>query len=396
MRTISNVDFKNKRALIRVDFNVPIDEHGNVTDNTRIRAALPTIKHVLSNGGSVILMSHLGRPKDAPDAKFSLSQIVKEVSRLIEKDIIFVDDCISESAFEITKNLQNGEIVLLENLRFYVEEKKGNEDFAKKLAQHGDIYINDAFGTAHRAHASTAIIAKYFPHDKYFGLLLENEIRSIDAVLKTPKHPTTAIIGGAKVSSKISIITKLMDSVDNIIIGGGMAYTFIKAQGGSVGNSLVEDDFLDTAKEILALAKAKNIQIYLPIDTLVADAFDNHANTQVCAINDIPTGWMGLDIAVETIQKFSQIIENSNTVLWNGPMGVFEMETFKKGTEAIANSLVKATNNGAFTLVGGGDSVAAINVLHLADQVSYVSTGGGAMLEYLEGIELPGIKAIND
>lgn len=394
MATISNIDFTDKRALIRVDFNVPLTKDGKVSDNTRIKAALPTIKLVLSKGGSVVLMSHLGRPNDAPEAKFSLGQIVDEVSKLIGQNVIFVDDCLSEKAFQITKDLKSGEVVLLENLRFYGEEKKGDKEFAKKLAQHGDIYINDAFGTAHRAHASTAVIAENFAGNKYFGLLLENEIKNIDAVLKTPQAPTTAIIGGAKVSSKISIITKLMDAVDQIIIGGGMAYTFVKAQGGEIGSSLVEDDYIDTAKEVLALAKEKNVKIFLPIDTIVADKFANDANTKVCSISEIPNDWMGLDIAQETIKMFREVVESSKTVLWNGPMGVFEMSSFKEGTESIANALVTATKNGAFTLVGGGDSVAAINLLNLADQVSYVSTGGGAMLEYLEGKELPGIKAI--
>lgn len=393
MISISNIDFNQKRVLIRVDFNVPLKE-GKVTDNTRIKSALPTIKLVLEKGGSVVLMSHLGRPKNGPEEQFSLAQILSELKSLLGQEIIFGGDCIGEKAFEITRDLKAGEVVLLENLRFYKEETAGDTDFAKQLAKHGDIYLNDAFGTAHRAHASTAIIADYFPNQKYFGLLLEKEIVNIDKVLKLPQSPTTAIIGGAKVSSKISIITKLMNSVDRIIIGGGMAYTFIKAQGGEVGNSLVEEDYLDTALNVLAEAKEKGIAIHLPTDTIIADNFANDAQKDSCAINAIPNGWMGLDIGKETIASFKEVIETSKTILWNGPMGVFEMENFKIGTETIANTLVSATEKGAFTLIGGGDSVAAINQLNLADKVSYVSTGGGAMLEYLEGKELPGIKAI--
>ena len=394
MKTISEVNFQNKRALIRVDFNVPLNDDFEVTDNTRIKAAIPTIKHIIGNGGSVVLMSHLGRPKDGPDEKLSLKHIVKELESLLGKKVIFIKDCLGEEAFKQTSQLKAGEVALLENLRFYPEEKAGDHEFAKKLSKHGDVYINDAFGTAHRAHASTAIIAENFPETKYFGLLLEKEIKNIDALLKHPKSPTTAIIGGAKVSSKISIIEKLMDSVDQIIIGGGMAYTFIKSQGGQVGESLVEDDYLEMAKGILKLAKEKGIKIYLPTDTIIADKFANNAKTKVCDINEIPNDWMGLDIGSKTIEEFISVIKNSKTILWNGPMGVFEMESFKKGTESIANALVEATKNGAFTLIGGGDSVAAINQLNLANKVSYVSTGGGAMLEYLEGKELPGISAI--
>jgi phosphoglycerate kinase len=396
MKTISDINFEGKKALIRVDFNVPLNKDRKVTDAARIKAAVPTIQHVLNHGGSVVLMSHLGRPKNGPEEKYSLKHIVSSIEELIGKKVKFVKDCISEEAFETTKHLQNGEVVLLENLRFYPEEKEGDDQFAKKLAQHGDLYINDAFGTAHRAHASTAIIAKYFPNDKYFGLLLEKEIKNIDVVLHDPKPPTTAIIGGAKVSSKISIIEKLMDSVDQIIIGGGMAYTFIKAQGGHVGDSLVEDDYIETAKKILKMSKGKGVQIHLPTDTIIADKFANDARAKSCTISEIPEGWMGLDIGTESIQQFNSVIQSSRTILWNGPMGVFEMESFKNGTVAIANALVNATDQGAFTLIGGGDSVAAINKLNLAERVSYVSTGGGAMLEYLEGKELPGIKAILD
>nr|WP_299204397.1 phosphoglycerate kinase [uncultured Brumimicrobium sp.] len=394
MKTISDINFDNKRALIRVDFNVPLNKDREVTDNTRIKAAIPTIKLILEKGGSVVLMSHLGRPKNGAEEKFSLKHVVKSLELLIGTDVTFIDDCISDKAFEITKNLSSGKVVLLENLRFYSEEKDGNLEFAKKLSQHGDIYINDAFGTAHREHASTAIIAEFFPENKYFGLLLEKEIKNIDALLKSPQAPTTAIIGGAKVSSKISIIEKLIDTVDQIIIGGGMAYTFVKAQGGQVGDSLVEDDYLQTALEVLSLAKEKDVQIHLPIDTIVADRFANDAIAKSCEISKIEEGWMGLDIGAETIDRFNTVIQSSRTILWNGPMGVFEMENFKNGTVAVANALVNATDAGAFTLIGGGDSVSAINQLNLAERVSYVSTGGGAMLEYLEGIELPGIKAI--
>lgn len=394
MKTISNIDFQNKKVLIRVDFNVPLNEEFVVTDNTRIKAAIPTIQKVIQSGGSVILMSHLGRPKSGPEDKFSLRHIVSELEILLEKKVHFINDCISDEGIEKTQNLQNGEVALLENLRFYEEETQGNVEFAERLSKHGDIYINDAFGTAHRAHASTAIIAQFFPDSKYFGLLLENEIKNIDALLKNPKSPTLAIIGGAKVSSKISIIQNLMDIVDEIIIGGGMAYTFIKASGGETGNSLVENDHIETAQKVMALAKEKGVQLHLPIDTKIADKFSNDAQTQTCAIDSIPSGWMGLDIGDKTLESFGKIIVNAQTILWNGPMGVFEMESFKTGTESIANALVKATEKGAFTLVGGGDSVAAINKLNLSDKVSYVSTGGGAMLEYIEGKELPGIKAI--
>ena len=396
MKTISNVDFENKRALVRVDFNVPLNEDNKITDNTRIKAAVPTIELILKEGGSVVLMSHLGRPKGGYEEKFSLKHVIGELEELLGKEVKFLGDCIGEEALNYTKNLKKGEVVMLENLRFYEEEKSGDKDFAKKLSEHGDIYINDAFGTAHRAHASTAIIAENFPKDKYFGLLLEKEIKNIDVLLHTPNPPTTAIIGGAKVSSKITIIEKLMDSVDQIIIGGGMAYTFIKAQGGSVGDSLVEDDYLETAKKVMKMAQQKDVKLHLPSDTIIADKFANDANAKSCDISEIPEGWMGLDIGTESIQKFNTVIQSSKTILWNGPMGVFEMENFMNGTVAVANSLVNATSNGAFTLIGGGDSVAAINMLNLANQVSYVSTGGGAMLEYLEGKELPGIKSITN
>ncbi len=395
MATISSYDFQNKRALVRVDFNVPLNkETMEVTDDTRIRAALPTIKHILEKGGSVVLMSHLGRPKEGPEDKFSLRHIVGRIEQLLGKSIKFASDCVGASAYEMSKALKPGEVLLLENVRFYKQETAGTEAFAQDLAKHGDCYVNDAFGTAHRAHASTTVVAKSFPNDKMFGFLLEAEIESVDRVLNSTEKPLTAIVGGAKVSSKITIIERLLEKVDNLIVGGGMAYTFVKAQGGEVGSSLVEDDFLTTANEILAKAKEKGVNICIPTDTLIADKFDNGASTQLVKIDQIPSGWMGLDVGPETIAACADIIENSKLILWNGPMGVFEMSNFQKGTVEVAQSIVKATEKGAFSLIGGGDSVAAINQFHLADKVSYVSTGGGAMLEYLEGIELPGIKAI--
>lgn len=397
MQHIDSYDFKGKRALIRVDFNVPLDKESyEVTDDTRIRAAVPTIQHILNNGGSVVLMSHLGRPTEGGEPKYSLKHIVKRTSELLGVEVLFAGDCIGDQAFELTKNLNPGQVVLLENVRFYKQETTGTESFAELLAKHGDVYVNDAFGTAHRAHASTTVVAKYFPNDKMFGYLIESEIESVSKVLESDEKPLTAIVGGAKVSSKITIIERLLDKVDNLIVGGGMAYTFVKAQGGKVGNSLVEDDFLKVANEILAKAKAKGVNLYIPTDTLVADTFSNEANTQLVQIDAIPDGWMGLDVGPDTMKDCAEIIENSKLILWNGPMGVFELENFQKGTVAVANAIVKATENGAFSLIGGGDSVAAINKFGLADKVSYVSTGGGAMLEYLEGIELPGIKAIKE
>ena len=395
MVTISNYDFNNKRTLVRVDFNVPLNKETNkVSDDTRIRAALPTIKHILANGGCVVLMSHFGRPKNGPEAQFSLRQIVYKIEELVGQPILFCDDCVGVNAEKMAEVLKPGEILLLENVRFHPEETAGDKHFAGQLAKLGDCYVNDAFGTAHRAHASTTIIADYFPNDKMFGLLLAAEIISVDRVLNSTEHPVTAIVGGAKVSSKITIIEQLLDRVDNIIVGGGMAYTFVKAQGGKVGSSLVEDDFLATALDVLAKAKEKGVRFYVPTDTVVADKFDNEAATQLVPIDQIPDGWMGLDVGPDTINDCAEIIEASKVILWNGPMGVFEMRNFQKGTEAVANAIVRATKNGAFSLIGGGDSVAAINLFGLANDVSYVSTGGGAMLEYLEGIELPGIKAI--
>lgn len=397
MSSIDTADFNGKRTLIRVDFNVPLNEQLEITDDTRIRATIPTIKSILNKGGSVVLMSHLGRPKNGPEEKFSLKALVGRVAELTGAKVHFADDCISEASFELSSQLKAGEILLLENLRFYKEETAGGHEFASKLARHGDIYVNDAFGTAHRAHASTAIIAEFFPEEKMFGYLIENELRSVERVLSAPEHPYTAIIGGAKVSSKISIIENLLDKVDNIIIGGGMAFTFVKAQGGQVGSSLVEEDFLETALSILAKAKEKGVHVLLPEDAIIADAFSNEAKKMESPINQIPDSWMGLDIGFDSAIAASDIVRTSKTVLWNGPMGVFEFSNFQVGTRSVAEACAAATReNEAFTLVGGGDSVAAANKFELADQLSYISTGGGALLEYLEGKSLPGIEAIRN
>lgn len=396
MADIHSYNFSGKRALIRVDFNVPLNkETFEVTDDTRIRAAAPTILHVLKTGGSVVLMSHLGRPNGVEE-KYSLKHIVDQVAKVMGVPVKFVSDCINEESLNASRNLQPGEILLLENVRFYKQETAGTESFAEALAKHGDVYINDAFGTAHRAHASTTIVANYFPNDKMFGYLIEGEIEAVDKVLNSTEKPLTAIVGGAKVSSKITIIERLLDKVDNLIVGGGMAYTFVKAQGGKVGNSLVEDDYIDVALNILAKAKEKGVNLYIPVDTIIADRFDNDANRKEVKIDEIPDGWMGLDTGAVTSVDAAKIITASKLILWNGPMGVFELENFQKGTADVANAIVEATEKGAFSLIGGGDSVAAINKFGLADKVSYVSTGGGAMLEYLEGIELPGIKAIKN
>jgi phosphoglycerate kinase len=395
MKTIDGFNFKGKRAIIRVDFNVPLNKDFEITDDSRMRAAVPTIKKILSDGGSVILMSHLGRPKEGPEDKFSLRHLTGHLGELLSTPIKFADDCIGESAVKQAAELQPGEVLLLENLRFYKQETKGDEEFSKKLAALADVYVNDAFGTAHRAHASTTIVANFAP-EKMFGYLMERELKSIDKVLVDTQKPYTAIIGGAKVSSKIEIINNLLDKVDDLIIGGGMMFTFIKAQGGQIGSSLVEEDFLDTAKEIIAKAAERGINLHIPVDAVVADAFSNDASFKTVKADAIPDGWMGLDIGDESMAKLSSVIENSKTVLWNGPMGVFEMSNFAAGTKVIAESLVKATEKGAFTLIGGGDSVAAINQLNLADKVSYVSTGGGALLEYMEGKVLPGVAAINE
>ena len=393
MKTINDFNFENKKALIRVDFNVPLNDDFKVTDTTRIEAAKPTILKILEDGGSAILMSHLGRPKGV-DEKYSLKHIVNKVTDIIGVRVRFVENCIGEVAEKAAAELENGEILILENLRFHPEEKTGDKDFAEKLSKLGDIYVNDAFGTAHRAHASTTIIAQFFPEKKCFGLLLAKEIKSLNTVLNNSEKPVTAIIGGAKVSSKIDVIKNIIDKVDNIIIGGGMAFTFIKVKGGKIGDSLVENDKLDVAQDILNLAKQKNTRIHLPIDVIAADAFSEDANTQICPANDIPDGWMGLDAGPKTNVGFSFVIADSKTILWNGPVGVFEMEKFSKGTIEIGNAIADATADGAFSLVGGGDSVAAVKQFGLAKKVSYISTGGGAMLEMLEGKTLPGIEAI--
>ena len=393
---LTDLDLQGQRALIRVDFNVPLNEAREVTDDTRIRAALPTIQYVLEQGGSAVLMSHLGRPKGR-DEEFSLKHILPRLEALLGKPVKFAPDCVEDSALDVTQSLKPGEVALLENLRFHPEEKGGDEFFAGQLAENGDVYINDAFGTAHRAHASTAVIAKFFPEDKAFGTLLAGEIDALDKVLANPEKPLTAIIGGAKVSSKLGIIEHLIGRVDRLIVGGGMAYTFVQAQGGSIGTSLVEPEMHAQALAILEKAQSSGTELLLPTDTLCADAFAPDANTQVVPTNAIPADWMGLDIGPETTARFVDTVLTSKTVLWNGPMGVFEMPAFAHGTNAVAAALAKATaDSGAFTLIGGGDSVAAINQAGLADHVSYVSTGGGAMLECLEGKVLPGIAAIRD
>lgn len=393
MRTIDTINFSGKKALIRVDFNVPLDENFNVTDANRIEAAKPTIDKILNDGGSVILMSHLGRPK-AKEEKYSLKHIVSKVSEVLGKPVIFANDCIGSEAEEKAKNLKSGEVLLLENLRYYKEEEAGDVEFSKKLAQLGDVYVNDAFGTAHRAHASTTIIAQFFPNDKYFGHLLAKEIESLDRVLKNSEKPVTAILGGSKVSSKITVIENILDKIDHLIIGGGMTFTFVKALGGQIGNSICEDDKLDLALEILAKAKEKNVSVHLPVDMVIADAFSNDANTKTANVNEIPDGWQGLDVGEKTLENFKQVILGSKTILWNGPVGVFEMEKFASGTIKLGNFIAQATQNGAFSLVGGGDSVAAVKQFGLEPKMSYVSTGGGAMLEMLEGRILPGIQAI--
>ena len=391
--TLDNLSFQDKRALIRVDFNVPMDADYNVTDDTRMRATLPTITKIINEGGKVILMSHRGRPKGT-DESLSMKHLVSHLSTLLSKEVKFSNECVGEEVVDMTNSLKSGDVLLIENLRFYKEETAGDVSFAQELSKLGDIYINDAFGTAHRAHASTAIIAQFFDKNKCFGYVMSNEIENINKVTGGAKKPFTAIVGGAKVSSKISIILRLMDEVDNLIIGGGMTFTFIKAKGGHVGNSLVEDDKLDLALDIIQKAKEKGVNLYLPTDSVNADKFDNEAKISNSSIENIPSGYMGLDIGQETAKQFSQVVLDSSTVLWNGPMGVFEMENFSHGTKAVADALSEATQNGTYTLVGGGDSVAAINKYGLADKVSYVSTGGGAMLEYLEGKVLPGIAAI--
>ena len=393
MKTIKDFSFSNKKALIRVDFNVPLNSDFEVTDVTRIEAAKPTIIKILEDGGAVVLMSHLGRPKGV-DANYSMKHIVEKVADVIGVQVKFVPDCIGEKVNKAVTNLQNGEILLLENLRFYAEETAGDEGFSEQLSKNGDIYVNDAFGTAHRAHASTTIVAKYFSKNKCFGSLLAKEIESIDKVLTHSEKPVLAILGGAKVSSKITVIENILDKVDHLIIGGGMTFTFVKALGGSVGDSICEDDKMELALEILEKAAAKNVQIHLPVDVLAADDFSNDANTQIVDVTQIPDGWQGLDAGPKSQVIFDGVVNSCKTILWNGPLGVFELETFSKGTITLGNSIDKATQNGAFSLVGGGDSVAAVKQFGFADKVSYVSTGGGAMLETLEGKTLPGINAI--
>ncbi|WP_374951591.1 phosphoglycerate kinase [Mucilaginibacter sp.] len=396
MKTIDQISFNGKRALVRVDFNVPLDDDFNITDDNRMTAALPTIKKILKDGGAVILMSHLGRPKDGPTDKYSLKHVVKHLSDLLGQQVDFADDCIGAQAVEKAKALDKGEVLLLENLRFYKEEEKGDKDFAEKLSKLGDIYVNDAFGTAHRAHASTAVIAQFFPDAKFFGYLMAAELTNAEKILNDAPKPFTAIMGGSKVSDKIELIEKLLDKVDNLIIGGGMAYTFAKADGGNIGTSLVEADKLELALSLVKKAKEKGVNLLLPVDNVIADKFAPDANTDVAKTGQIPDNWMGLDIGPETVKIFSKVVEESKTILWNGPMGVFEMEKFLVGTKAIAEAVARATDNGAFSLIGGGDSAAAVAKFDMTDDVSYVSTGGGALLEYMEGKELPGVKAINE
>ncbi len=393
MKTLNDFNFENKKALIRVDFNVPLNNDFEVTDDTRINSAKPTIIKILEDGGSCILMSHLGRPK-GEQSEFSLQHIVKKVEEIIGVEVKFIGNCVGGEAETAAANLQPGQILLLENLRFHEEEKQGGETFAKQLSKLGDIYVNDAFGTAHRAHASTTVVAKFFPENKCFGKLLAKEIESIDKVMQTGEKPVTAILGGAKVSSKITIIDNILDKIDHLIIGGGMTFTFIKAQGGQIGDSLVEDDKLELAATILEKAKAKNVSVHLPVDAIIADTFSNDAHTNTSKVDAIPEGWMGLDIGPHTEALFAKVIEDSKTILWNGPLGVFEMPNFAKGTISLGHAIANATENGAFSLVGGGDSVAAVKQFGFEDKVSYVSTGGGAMLESLEGKTLPGIAAI--
>ncbi len=394
MHTINNFDFSQKRALIRVDFNVPLKENFEISDDSRIRAAIPTIKHVIKRGGSVILMSHLGRPKNGPEEKFSLKHLTNRIAELTGASVDFAENCIGDEAVEKSKKLKPGNILLLENLRFHDEETKGEVAFAEKLAQLGDVYINDAFGTAHREHASTAVIARFFKNNCMFGLLMQREIDSVEQVMQNPQKPFTAVIGGAKVSSKIGIIENLLNKLDNLIIGGGMAYTFIKAQGGDVGDSLVEEEHLETAKKVMKAADKKGVRILLPEDSAVANTFSNEAAKKIVDSNDIPSGWMGLDIGPRAMGHNTLCLEESKTILWNGPMGVFEFDNFAEGTKSAAFAIVSATERGAYSLVGGGDSVAAVNKFNIQEHVSYVSTGGGALLELIEGKKLPGIVTI--
>jgi len=393
MKTINDINFNGKRALIRVDFNVPLDKSFNVTDDNRIRATIPTINKILNDGGSCILMSHLGRPKEGPEEKYSLKHTIKKTEELLGRPVKFATDCIGDDGYKLSAALKPGEVLLLENLRFYKQEEKGEVGFAEKLSKHGDIYVNDAFGTAHRAHASTTIVAQFFT-EKCAGYVMAAELDNAKKVIEKADKPFTAIMGGAKISDKILIIENLLDKVDNLIIGGGMAYTFFKALGGNIGNSLVEADKLELAKELIQKAKAKGVEFLLPIDSVIADKFAADANTNISANNAIPDGWMGLDIGPQAVAVFSKAVEESKTILWNGPMGVFEMEKFSGGTKAIAEAVVRATKKGGFSLIGGGDSAAAVNQSGFNDDVSYVSTGGGALLEYFEGKVLPGVKAL--
>lgn len=395
MKTIKDSNFIGKKVLIRVDFNVPQDENLNVTDNTRIVAAKPTIDKILADGGAVILMTHLGRPKGQVNDKFSIKHIASEIEKVFGKPVKIASDCIGDEVEKIASNLNEGEILVLENLRFYSEEEKGDKVFAEKLSKLGDAYVNDAFGTAHRKHASTAVIADFFPENKYFGLLMAKELEAIDKVLYNSERPVTAILGGSKVSSKITVIENILPKVDNLIIGGGMAFTFIKAQGGQIGNSIVEDDKLQLALGILQKADQQGVKVYLPVDTIIADEFSNDANTKEVNINEIPDGWQGLDVGHQSANIFNDVILSSKTILWNGPVGVFELPNFANGTKKLGDSISEATKLGAFSLVGGGDSVAFVKQNGYVDKVSYVSTGGGAMLESLEGLELPGVAAIN-
>lgn len=394
MKTVEQYNFSGKRALVRVDFNVPLNEQLEITDDNRIAAALPTIEKILKDGGSVVLMSHLGRPKGQPSDKFSLRHIVAHLSEKLQREVKFSPDCIGEEAFELSAGLKPGEVLLLENLRFHKEEEKGDEDFAGKLAKHGDVYVNDAFGTAHRAHASTTVVAKFFPDARMFGYLMAAELENAEKVLNSPARPLTAIMGGAKVSDKILLIESLLDKVDNLIIGGGMAYTFSKAFGGSIGDSICEEDKLELAQELVRKAKNKGVNLVLPLDCKIADSFSNEAETEFAPNSDIPENWQGLDIGPESIKIFREVIRGSKTILWNGPMGVFEFDNFTQGSREVAEAIVEATRGGAFSLIGGGDSAACVAKFGMEDDVSYVSTGGGALLEYMEGKELPGVKAI--
>jgi phosphoglycerate kinase len=394
MQTIDTYNFSGKKALIRVDFNVPLDDQFVITDDTRIRAALPTIRKVMAAGGSPVIMSHFGRPKAGPEDKYSMRHLVGHLSELLGVGVKLAPDCIGEEVKAMCHALQPGEVLLLENLRFHKGEEKGDVEMARQLAENGDCWVNDAFGTAHRAHASTAVMAQFFPNDKMFGYLIESELESLDKVLRNPQRPLTAIMGGAKVSTKITIIENLLDKVDNLILGGGMTFTFIKAKGGQIGNSLCEDDFLETALRIEETAKAKGVNIIMATDVVAADAFANDANTQVCPAGKIPEGWMGLDAGPDSIARFREVIAHSGTILWNGPVGVFEMEHFAAGSKAVGEAIVEATRKGGFSLVGGGDSVACVNQFGFANGVSYISTAGGALLEYLEGRDLPGVSAV--